>query len=343
MTFKSQNFAYNSKKQKLMLISENQNLSKSIMETPSLIGHTKLSIINSIWKGFDNNDTIVAETFGRRRISKKNQKDIDFIFKEVIKDAKTYEDVMIDIFSFEGVIFGDFGIRQGKKTLTMACKANLPLTKWRDSVADTIKKSGRSLDNIEKMELNGVFKTGLSTILKNKTEIMYFIEKSQIKNETQIKNEIANSSNGTFNPHYKWNYAGTKREGDPYVKTLQYNFSIPDGGNVIVTFEHNFKKRTTEVEFSRRSSGSTAHTINVTGEGNAIRILSTVIDLMKEFCAEYKPKKITFSAAVTEDNQSRSRVYEKMLQRHAPSMKYTYQSGRKYGGQVKFTMIRNGE
>ena len=72
----------------------------------------------------------------------------------------------------------------------------------------------------------------------------------------------------------------------------------------------------------------------------SVEIIETLIEIMKEFCVQYKPKKITFSAAVTEDNQSRSRVYEKMLQRHVPSMGYRYIAGKKYGGKVKFTMER---
>lgn len=344
MAFTTQNFAYNTKKQKLMLISENHSIVKRMFENPSLLGYTKVSIINTIWKTFDNDDYQVANLFGRRRISKKSQKDIDFIFKDVIKNTNIYEDVMVDILSFDGVLNGNFEHRAGKNTLVLVCKQNIPLVTWRDAVCDIVKKSGHSLDEVQKMKLSGVFKTGLNTFLKNKTEIMYFIEKAQIKNETQITNEITNSSNGTFNAVYRWSYAGTSGGGsDPYSKSLQYNFSLPDGGNVIVLFDHHFKKKTTDVEFSRRSFDTSAHTIEVTGEGNAIRILSTVLELMKEFCAEYKPKKITFSAAVTEDNQSRSRVYEKMLQRHAPKMGYTYKAGKKYGGQIKFTMERNRE
>lgn len=346
MAFRTQNFAYNTKKQKLMLISENQNYVKLLMQTPSLLGYTKASMINTIWKSFDNDDDQVANAFGRRRISKKSQKDIDFIFKDVIKNIKIYDDLITDILSFDGVINGNFEHSAGKNTLVIVCKQNIPLTTWRDATCDIVKKSNYSLDEIQKIKLNGVYRTGLNTILKNKTEIMYFIEKAQIKNESQITSEITNSSNGTFNTVYRWNYAGTaatQGSSDSYSKSLQYNFSLPDGGNVVVVFDHHFKKKITDVEFSRRSATSSAHSIEVTGEGNAIRILSTVLELMKEFCAEYKPKKITFSAAVTEDNQSRSRVYGKMLQRHAPKMGYTYKEGKKYGGSIKFTMERNGE
>jgi len=334
---------YNTKKKKFFNITNVTSVTKALVETPSKLGFTKKDIVDILYRQ-GGGDEGIATLSGRRRFSRNSPKDVESLFKDMTKKWRMYEDFIMDILLFEHVFSIGTSLVGGKNTLTIVSKSNHPITLWREVLLESLKSMSLTPEEIKKVHLNGLYKTALATVLDGELEMMYFIEKTMTKKKEMILNEVGNSSDKTFDVPYRWNYAGTGAvmgASSIYEKKLQYNFPLPGGGNIVVSFDHHFKKKTTDVEFSRRSGDLNAsHTVEVTGEGNAIRILSTVIEIMKEFCVQYKPKKITFSAAVTEDNQSRSRVYEKMLQRHVPSMGYRYIAGKKYGGKVKFTMER---
>lgn len=342
MAFKAdEEVLYNAKKKKFFVITNVEDVSKALAQNPSKLGFTKMDIVNILHKQLGG-DFEIAIMMGVNEFSKNNQKDVDSLLKDMIKRSYVYEDLIIDVFLREYIFYIKTSLVGGKKTLSLKSRANHPISKWREIVINFFKNMGLTSEDIKKIHLTGLYRSELTTVLDGEMEIMYFIEKTAVKKKSQILNEVGSASDKTFDVPYRWNYAGTGTVpgGDRnYEKKLQYNFSLPKGGNVVVSFEHHFGDKITEVEFSRRSNELNAsHSMEVTGEGDAIRILSTVLAIIKEFCSEYKPKKITFTAAITDKNESRSRVYEKMLQRHASSMKYKYIANKKHADEVKFIM-----
>ena len=60
--------------------------------------------------------------------------------------------------------------------------------------------------------------------------------------------------------------------------------------------------------------------MELTGKGNAGRILATVMDIMKKFLEHSTPDEITFIAPT--DSPARARVYERMVKRYLQGTEY---------------------
>lgn len=71
-----------------------------------------------------------------------------------------------------------------------------------------------------------------------------------------------------------------------------------------------------EVIFKRDDS------IEVTGEGDAMRIFSTVLAATKKFIEMEDPTFVRFTAAKTKEQQSRSSLYKRLVNRFANQMGY---------------------
>ena len=71
-----------------------------------------------------------------------------------------------------------------------------------------------------------------------------------------------------------------------------------------------------EVIFRRDDS------IEVTGEGDAMRIFSTVLAATKKFIEMEDPMYVKFTAAKTKEQQSRSSLYKRLVNRFAKQMGY---------------------
>ena len=67
-----------------------------------------------------------------------------------------------------------------------------------------------------------------------------------------------------------------------------------------------------EVEFSRNDS------YDMTGGGDANRVLGTVLQAFREYLKGYQPKILIFSAK----GESRSKVYQNLIKRFAPTVGY---------------------
>ncbi len=74
---------------------------------------------------------------------------------------------------------------------------------------------------------------------------------------------------------------------------------------------------------------------DMTGEGDAMRIFATVIDIIKDFTKKEKPQELSFSAVKPDwfeiqlgdkpnVKSSREKLYKRMVKRFAPSMGYNY-------------------
>jgi hypothetical protein len=120
-----------------------------------------------------------------------------------------------------------------------------------------------------------------------------------------------------FDKPYKWSGGHVAKgsitpenEGIPE----EYRFKTADGGTVEFTANHfwidldrqlggmKIKKagHTIAIEFAKNMS------YDMTGEGDAIRILATVLDIMKSVIKKHEPMTLTFSADKGQDKSDRS-------------------------------------
>jgi hypothetical protein len=110
---------------------------------------------------------------------------------------------------------------------------------------------------------------------------------------------------------------------------------LPDGSNLSIMFnkQDNIKPddKTWMVEFYRNNSQE------VTGEGDAQKVFSTVLLAIQQFIKKYKPLKIYFSASkqmdptinygpddVVPNPESRAKLYDRMVLRYAKSWGYKF-------------------
>ena len=110
---------------------------------------------------------------------------------------------------------------------------------------------------------------------------------------------------------------------------------LPDGTNLSIMFnkQDNIKPddKTWMVEFYRNNSQE------VTGEGDAQKVFSTVLTAIQQFIKKYKPLKIYFSASkemdptinygpddVVPNPESRAKLYDRMVLRYAKSWGYKF-------------------
>jgi len=101
---------------------------------------------------------------------------------------------------------------------------------------------------------------------------------------------------------------------------------LPDGSNLSIMFnkQDNIKPddKTWMVEFYRNNSQE------VTGEGDAQKVFSTVLVAIQQFITKYKPLKIYFSASKEvepgQNSESRSKLYDRLVLRYANSLGYKF-------------------
>ena len=107
---------------------------------------------------------------------------------------------------------------------------------------------------------------------------------------------------------------------------------LPDGSNLSIMFNQDIGQGGDDVilvEFYRNNSQE------VTGEGDAQRIFSTVLSAIQQYIDEYKPQKLIFSAMKDLDPyanygpdnpkpnpESRAKLYDRLVQRYAQSAGY---------------------
>ena len=101
-------------------------------------------------------------------------------------------------------------------------------------------------------------------------------------------------------------------------KDITATTKLDDGGHLGVMFQKGYnqdKEEAWSVEFYRNNSQE------VTGEGDAQRVFSTVLTSIQAFIKKYKPNKVIFAANKIDDtgheSQSRARLYDSLVQRYA--------------------------
>ena len=93
---------------------------------------------------------------------------------------------------------------------------------------------------------------------------------------------------------------------------------LPDGTPLSIMFNHEGDGEY-QIEFYRNNSQ------DVTGEGDAQRIFATVLNAIQKFIQKQHPERIRFSATKDDDgdNQSRTKLYDRLVQRYASSWGYS--------------------
>lgn len=144
-----------------------------------------------------------------------------------------------------------------------------------------------------------------------------------------------------FDKPYKWKDAG-KHTPEGGIRDFQkgnftgkkYEFDADDGRKVeVYIYEWNIvppkpkfpvsrkQGRVMEMHFSVDGEG-----INTTGEGDAMRIFATVLDVVTSYVKKNKPDIIKVIGVKTKDAEigSRLNLYQKLVKRYAPKLGYKY-------------------
>ena len=123
-----------------------------------------------------------------------------------------------------------------------------------------------------------------------------------------------------------------------------YDFKTDDKSEIEVRFEeHEWSDEESSWTVDFRRDGA----MNITGEGDAMRIFATVIQVIKEFIKKEKPQMLNFSAhkPLTDPGNrsseltSRERLYKRMIQKYARQMKYDYTT-RTDNSATDFSLVR---
>jgi GNAT superfamily N-acetyltransferase len=127
----------------------------------------------------------------------------------------------------------------------------------------------------------------------------------------------------------KWEKGEAGEDYDALVR-------LPDGSNLSIMFNEEGPGQYM-VEFWRGAEQS------VTGEGDAQRIFATVLAAIAKFIRQHQPQSIVFSAHKEDDpeqkSDSRSKLYNRLVQRYAGTMGYSYRSW-DTGDSVQYELTR---
>lgn len=124
-----------------------------------------------------------------------------------------------------------------------------------------------------------------------------------------LLNEIVSHLNELLNNSYEY-----KMSMQSYDTGYYGQFDIDDGARIKVILNEIPAIRGYMISFKRDGS------FNITGGGDALRILATIVDLLKDFVKRVKPSYICFSALKTET--SRIKLYERMISKLTPALNY---------------------
>ena len=136
-----------------------------------------------------------------------------------------------------------------------------------------------------------------------------------------------------FEKPYPWK----KKKEDDFEAVYQSATSSKD--IIKVVFSKGYVRKIDNVLFS------VAGTTDTTGGGDAFKIMSTVLDIIKDYIKNNDPEGIKFAANKDElfgqdkwETQSREKLYNKMIERFATKAGYKVDADKnRYGTQYKLT------
>jgi len=111
--------------------------------------------------------------------------------------------------------------------------------------------------------------------------------------------------------------------------------TLPDGKPLSIMFNHEGDGEY-QIEFYRNNSQE------ITGEGDAQRIFATVLTAIEKFIKKRHPERIRFSATKDngDDNQSRTKLYNRLVQRYAASWGYSVDIS-EYAGSTVYELFND--
>lgn len=133
----------------------------------------------------------------------------------------------------------------------------------------------------------------------------------------------------------------------PYPMTWEHGdgshdalVKLPDGTNLSIMFNQNYEiEGSWQVEFWRNNSQ------DVTGDGDAQRVFSTVLSAIQKFIQTEDPNEIEFSAQKDTDmgerNLSRSSLYTRLVKRYASTWGYRVDVS-DYSGSTSYRLEKLG-
>jgi hypothetical protein len=98
---------------------------------------------------------------------------------------------------------------------------------------------------------------------------------------------------------------------DNSLITVEYKFSTPDNTYRVEFYsgEYNPEAKTFDVSFGLDKYGSKLDTFQMTGEGNALNILKTIIDVIKDFTNRFEVNKLVINPT----SEKREKIYSMIL------------------------------
>ena len=174
---------------------------------------------------------------------------------------------------------------------------------------------------------------------KMKSFKQYIIEafdnpyKWKLEGSTKPFNGIENHMQGNFKGKEYTFKTDDKRKGE--VSIFEYDINPPDKyqknpipGNQGRTMEMHFSVEVVERRWDRQTSKQSS---DVTGEGDAMRIFATVLDVVQKYVKKNKPDIIRvygmkqgFIDADHGGVGSRIKLYDKLIRRYVGKLGYTY-------------------
>ena len=168
-----------------------------------------------------------------------------------------------------------------------------------------------------------------------------------------------------FDKPYKWrggNVAKGSITPDNKNAIEKYTFKTSDGGTIEVIANHFWIEsdwkmagvtiketgHTIIIEFVKRDAQYGHSTHDMTGEGDAMRILATVLDIIKSIIKKHKPMTLIFSANKGQDNRKtgtkeptgRARAYGAIVKRFAGKVGYKSDRDDKQASIVRWQLTK---
>ena len=162
-----------------------------------------------------------------------------------------------------------------------------------------------------------------------------------------------------FDKPYKWS-GGSVAKGSITPKNdgvpEEYRFKTSDGGTIEVNANHFWRE--SNKQFGGLKVKKTGHLVGIefvknnayrmTGEGDAMRILATVLDIIKSIIKKHKPMTLIFSANKGQDNRKtgtkeptgRARAYGAIVKRFAGKVGYKSDRDDKQASIVRWQLTK---
>jgi hypothetical protein len=147
-------------------------------------------------------------------------------------------------------------------------------------------------------------------------------EASKAKTQRLNKENVAPNHTGKSSP-YGSGYAPVKEsyqfkvsdknydEEDNSLISVDYKFSTPDNDYRVEFYsgEYSPKSKTFDVSFGVDKYGSKIDTFQMTGEGNALSILKTIVNIIKDFTKRFEVNKLVINPT----SEKHKKIYSMML------------------------------